>query len=253
MNAASRQPGAPLTLLGFGYWGCGGATRTLVQAVNAVEASRSLEPPLWVDIRISRAVRAAGFRDDAFARLVKDRYQWMPELGNQRVKERRRGIQIKNPAAADDLLQLALDDQRRRVIFFCACPHPIHCHRYTVAQLLLKQAAARRIKILVQEWPGGEPDDELTLDVPLTTLKQVQREQRRTLPIPASMTAAETAALPWGTIAHLRAGTEVVNVLAGPPAFTAAGARLRIFPDEPGTRVNSKSFRAELGYSPVKR
>jgi hypothetical protein len=81
-----------------------------------------------VDVRISRSVRAAGFRGDIFRRTRGyDRYVWMPRLGNKQAgTEGGLRIQIKDPAAASDLLSLALEKtaDRRRVIFFCACEWP---------------------------------------------------------------------------------------------------------------------------------
>src|SRR5688500_8003061 len=52
---------APLTMFTWGYWGWGTTTREFVQAADAVEASRGFNPPLFVDIRIRRSVRAPGF------------------------------------------------------------------------------------------------------------------------------------------------------------------------------------------------
>jgi len=248
---ASHKTTDAITLFSFGYWGCGSATDMLVKAVNAAEHSRGFDPPLWVDVRISRSVRAAGFRDDAFRRLLHDHYQWMSDLGNQRVQEGRRGIWIKNPAAAADLLQLALDDPRRRVIFFCSCPYPAYCHRHTVTELLLKEAQSRRTKIRIEEWPGGEPDT-ITVEVPRSTLTKVQRQTQRSLPIPDSMTLDAAASLPWGSIATLNCGTQQEKILAGPASFNAAGAHLRLFSDRRGTRAAARAFREELGYSPVK-
>src|SRR5258708_2300944 len=108
---------AGTTLFSFGYWGSGSATPALVEAVDAAEALRGFERPLWVDIRISRSVRAVGFRDHAFERLLGPRYIWMPDLGNLSVQEHRAGIEIKNPAAAEALLGYALSRRTRRVIF----------------------------------------------------------------------------------------------------------------------------------------
>jgi len=56
------------TLFTWGYYGWGNHTPDLVKAVDAVETSRGFQPPMFVDIRIRRSVRAAGFT----ARLSKD-------------------------------------------------------------------------------------------------------------------------------------------------------------------------------------
>src|ERR1700682_3516476 len=145
------------TLFSFGYWGSGSATDELVKAVDESEALRGYEPPLWVDVRISRSVRAAGFCGGEFADLLKNRYVWMPDLGNKCVVEDRRGIEIKDPTAAKELLQQALDRTTRRVIFFCSCEYPAFCHRKVVGELVLKYAKERKALITVIEWPGGEP------------------------------------------------------------------------------------------------
>jgi hypothetical protein len=240
-----------ITLFSFGYWGCGSATRDLVKAIDTAEALRGFEPPLWVDVRISRSVRAAGFRDGEFADLLESRYVWMPELGNKRVQDRRKGIKIQNPAAAKDLLKLALDNPKCRVIFFCACEHPAFCHRKHVGKLLLKYAKEAKAPIRVIEWPGGEPDS-ATIDVSPATLRKIGRDAVKSLPIPLWMTVGDATALPWGTIATMQAGTSRARVLIGPASFNAAGSHLRVFPDEAGTRANSKVFRAEFGYSKLR-
>lgn len=58
-----------VNLFSFGYWGSGNATRQLVRAIDVVEGSRGFEPPLFVDIRMRREGRAAGFVGEAFARF----------------------------------------------------------------------------------------------------------------------------------------------------------------------------------------
>jgi hypothetical protein len=246
VNGGSR-PG-PATVFSFGYWGSGSATKELVKAIDAAEAQRGFEPPLWVDIRISRSVRATGFRDGEFAELLKSHYVWMPDLGNKRVKDRRRGVEIQNPSTAQDLLKRALDNRQRRVIYFCACKHPAFCHRKQVGRLILKYAKKQGTRVQVVEWPGGDPDT-LAIDVSPATFRRIARGAQNSIPIPSSMTMGAATTLPWGTIATVQAGTERTKVLMGPACFNAAGSHLRVFSDEPGTRANSKSFRAELGYS----
>ena len=72
------------------------------------------------------------------------------------------GIQIADPSAADDLLDLALEagQEQRRPLFFCSCALPRNegqtaCHRDTVADLVLKAAQGRKEAVAVIEWPGG--------------------------------------------------------------------------------------------------
>ena len=55
-----------LTAFTWGYWGWGTHTNEFVDVVDAVERSRSFRPPIFVDIRFSRSVRAPGFREGAF-------------------------------------------------------------------------------------------------------------------------------------------------------------------------------------------
>jgi hypothetical protein len=151
-----------ITIFTWGYYGWGNHTPQLVEAVDAVETSRGFEPPLFVDIRIRRSVRAAGFTGSAFERLVgSTRHCWMKSLGNKSI-ETRIGprIQIAEPSAADQLLDLALDifRKRQRLLFFCSCKWPrcdgrINCHRATVAGLLLKAAKKRGLKIEVVGGP----------------------------------------------------------------------------------------------------
>jgi hypothetical protein len=251
LSNPSRRSG-DITVFSFGYWGCGSAAPALVEAIDAAESRRGFEPPLWVDIRISRAVRAAGFRDRRFEDLLKARYVWMPDLGNQRVAEGRKGIEIKNPAAAKELLQRALETRARRVIYFCSCEYPALCHRKVVGHWVLKYAHERKAQVSVIEWPGEEPVA-LTIDVSPAMLRQFKRQERTSIPIPASMAVGDAAALPWGTIATMQAGADQVKLLVGPASFNAAGPRLRVFPAEPGTRANSKAFRTALGFARLKR
>ena len=104
---------ARLNMFTFGYWGWGSATRELVRRVDAVERRRGFRSPIFVDIRIHRGVRAAGFRDDAFERFLgRARYRWMRGLGNLAVVGHSGGrrVKINSPAAATELLEFARED-----------------------------------------------------------------------------------------------------------------------------------------------
>jgi hypothetical protein len=160
----------PITLFTFGYWGWGNSTPQLVRAIDSVEKARGFHPPLFVDIRISRSVRAAGFRESAFETLLgPDRYIWKKELGNRNVLIGKSGIEIANPEAAVGLLDLALKNKKRgrRILFFCSCGkpgserHDDNCHRVTVASLVLAVAAQRGLALEIVEWPGGVPRGEI--------------------------------------------------------------------------------------------
>ena len=63
------------TIFTWGYYDWGNHT---LQLVEAIERSRGFEPPLFVDIRIRRTVRAKGFQGNAFEKLLgQDRHRWM--------------------------------------------------------------------------------------------------------------------------------------------------------------------------------
>jgi hypothetical protein len=78
-----------MTIFTWGYYGWGNATPQLVEAVDAVETSRGFEPPIFVDIRIRRNVRAKGFVGSAFEKLMgPSRHRWMKSLGNKFIQTR---------------------------------------------------------------------------------------------------------------------------------------------------------------------
>ena len=161
------------TLFSWGYYGWGSHTSNLVEAVDAVETSRGFEPPFFVDVRIRRSVRAAGFREPAFGRLLGDelkeedkkRHKWEPRLGNEYIITGKGPlIKIADSTAAEELLDLALESARhkQRIIFFCSAKWPkegegFACHRTEVASLVLNAARVRGRRVKVEEWPGGEP------------------------------------------------------------------------------------------------
>jgi len=136
----------------WGYEGWGNATGKLVGSIDAVEHERGFEPPIFVDVRYKRGVRAVGFRDHAFGeRLGHTRYRWMRSLGNALIGTRTRRPRIQCPDAVNQLLDLAMDAAvaNRRVIFFCACPSPdgaAYCHRTQVAKLLARAARRRSVR-----------------------------------------------------------------------------------------------------------
>jgi len=249
-STVPRAEGASTTLFSFGYCGAGSATRALVDAVNEAEALRGFDPPLWVDVRAKRSVRAVGFRNRAFESLLAAQHVWMPDLGNSCVEERVDGIRIKNPLAADALLDHALTTPRRRVIFFCWCEVPADCHRRVVAKLVTKAAKRRGVEVNVIEWPGGEPGSVVDIDVSTAVLRSVVREAQKTLAVPPSMGRGLAAALPWGTTAVLHAGAETVSILVGPAQLAARGAHLKIlaFTPKAGTATD---FRQRYGYEGI--
>lgn len=165
------------------------------------------------------------------------------------VLDGREGIEIINPASATDLLSRTVENPKRRVIFFCACTHFAFGHRKKVGDLVLRHAKERGERVEIVEWPGGEPGT-LTIDVSPGTLRKIERGDTKGTAVPWSLTQLDAVALPWGTIATMRAGTSQSNVLLGPVMFNVAGANLRIIRDEPSTHSGSNAFRRKFGYSP---
>lgn len=216
-----------LTVFTWGYDGWGASTRQLKAAVDTVEASRGYEPPYFVDLRISRSVRAEGFKEAAFEKVVsRGRYQWMPALGNDRIKTRKGPrIQIHEPAAAEELLGIALRRmaRRQRVIMFCQCPLPgrpryhDRCHRVEVASLLLRAAAKRDVALTICEWPGGQPISR-TLPISDRTLERLQRGSKR-ISLGIRQPPGDLLGLPWGSIVRLQTGETSVRAIANPAVY----------------------------------
>jgi hypothetical protein len=218
-----------VTLFSWGYWGWGASTRQLVQAADAAEATKGSQPPIFLDIRLRRQGRAKGFVSNAFRDLVgESRYRWMQALGNLAIAMGGPGVQIKNPGAVSELLELALHaaDEGRRVIFYCACEFPslhgkLTCHRLEIADRLLEHAKKVARSIAVVEWPGAEPI-ETSLKVDRKLVSAVMRG-RRSIPFKSDR-LDDFAGLPWGSLLALECegdvGTEYVAV--GPARFAAS-------------------------------
>jgi hypothetical protein len=219
----------------WGYYGWGNHTPQLVEAVDAVERSRGFDPPLFVDIRIRRTVRAKGFQGNAFEKLLgQDRHRWMKSLGNKFIQTRTGpNIQIAEPAAADELLDLAVEagQHKQRLLFFCSCQWPrcdgeIACHRTTVAELVRKAAKRRGVPVEIVEWPGGEPK-QIELNVTPQVLAAVRRG-RMTVPVGERPALAEDAGLPWCSIATLQANGESLHRVVGPAICQPSGWALPV-------------------------
>jgi hypothetical protein len=150
----------PITVFLWGYYGWGPHGKDLLRLSAAVELARGFKPPVFVDIRVRRSGRARDFNGPAFERMASNRYAWIRDLGNQHVIDGRKGIKIRRPEAAEDLLDLAIRYAKRsqRLIVFCSCGPPCGCHRVKVGDLLLKAAQRRGIELEVIEWPGGSPN-----------------------------------------------------------------------------------------------
>lgn len=248
---------APLTLFTWGYSGWGSSVPQWLDATAAAERARGYEPPVFVDVRFSRSVRAPGFRDHAFERAVPEgRYVWMKGLGNEGIASG--GLKIHKPETAELLLDLAIreKEQRRRVIFFCSCASPARCHRNQVRDLLLRAAKRRRLPLQVVEWPGGEPAPAhaLTLEISAPLMTQVLNG-RSGIPIDESL-ALKTAALPWGSYVELTDGVRRATVSVGPPQASAGGWAWPILVEdvEEGDEIEMladgmEEFRAEYNYN----
>lgn len=224
MKTRVRITGNVVTLFSWGYHGWGNATPQLVQAIDAIEATRGFAPPVFVDVRIRRSVRAVGFRENAFGNLVGEgRYVWMKALGNERIVKRTGPlVQIADPAAAGNLLDraLAARKENRRVIFFCGCPWPkidgkLSCHRLTVTELLLTVARARKVPIRVVEWPGGVPENPVEIDATPDDYRRI-RNGRQTIPMGKELLSADLLGVPWGTTATVACAGESFHRAVGP-------------------------------------
>ncbi|MCE9563952.1 MAG: hypothetical protein K8U57_18070 [Planctomycetes bacterium] len=81
----------------------------LVETVDAIEKSRGCKPPIFVDIRIRRSIKAVGFNGTIMSGF------WMKSVGNNFI-ETRAGppIQIADPETAKDLLHLAKSHGQER-------------------------------------------------------------------------------------------------------------------------------------------
>src|SRR3954451_15856407 len=203
----------PLAAFTWGYWGWGNAAPELVKAVDALERTRGFKPALFADIRLSRSVRAPGFRDRAFEELVGPaRYVWMPKLGNQRF--RTGGMELNDATGARDLLDaiVSASKEPRRVIFFCACESANRvdgCHRYLARDALLREAKRARVPLTVQEWPGTTPSGrgDLVVKADQACIEALRRELDW-VPLPATAALAEIAALPVAALVRFDADGE---------------------------------------------
>jgi hypothetical protein len=235
---------AQVSVFQWGYDGWGNATKQLVRSVDDVEGARGHEPPIFVDVRFSRSVRAIGFRDHAFERLLgHTRYRWMRSLGNSGLRQRKQRIQC--PDAAHQLLDLALDanEAGRGLIFFCSCPSPAGaawCHRGAVGRLLVRAARQRGVRVCLQEWPGGSPARTVMLKLPTKQL-EIDRARRGAVSIRLGPRPGITErSLPWGALIELTARGDSQVISAGPAQFRASAWQLPILihPVEAGDRIS---------------
>ena len=211
-----------LTMFTWGYWGWGSTTRELVEAVDAAERARGFKPPMFVDVRLRRSVRAPGFSGGAFKKTIgASRYEWIPKLGNRSVETGEPRIRIDDPSAAAGLLKLAIENSkhRRRVLLFCSCEdiNVSKCHRHVVAKLLLKEARKSERHLEIVEWPGGIPEQRSVV-VSSGILKAVLHG-RKSVPLGKTALADRLVTLPWGSIVNLIADGQTLPVVTGPAKY----------------------------------
>lgn len=255
----------PLTIFSWGYFGWGNATSRLLEAVDAMEGARGFAPPVFVDVRMSRSVRAVGFRERAFEVLVgASRYRWMKALGNRWIESRQGPLlQIAQPEEAEALLSLAIEEvaRRRRLIFFCSCEMPVSadgvaCHRVEVGRLLCAAARRRGIPVTLVEWPGDKPTS-LSLEVPASLLRGV-RGGRKSVPLMGTSLQAAPMRLAVGSLATLRSGSDILLIATGPVRFSTDGWYLPVLhvfspsQDDLGPlRQWATAYRTRHGYDPI--
>jgi hypothetical protein len=145
----------------------------------------------------------------------------MPLLGNRSIATGQSRIHIDSPSHARELLQLAIEShrQKRRVLFFCACPDLDNkiCHRKKVADLVLREAARQHRRIEIVEWPGSKPAC-TTLEVTPQILKKVAAG-RKSVPLREQVDLKKFAGLPWGSLVTLQAGKQQLPIISGPAKY----------------------------------
>ena len=217
-----------ISIFSWGYFGWGSATSQLVKLVDAIEKKRGFAPPIFVDIRVSRSVRAPGFNGSAFAQLLgPKRYVWMRGLGNLRILAPKKvGIRIADPSCAETLLQLGVDASKKnqRLIFFCGCRWPredgrIACHRTCVATLILKAARRRGQPIEIVEWPGSEPSH---LEATISDTRLDSIAHRLLVPLPKAINPINALGPGWGTVITFRGPTRNFHRVLGSAIWTRA-------------------------------
>lgn len=248
-----------LRLFSFGYAGWGNATQVLVQAVDAVERERGFLPPIFVDTRIRRSVRAAGFQGSTFEQFLgAERHVWLRRLGNLRILSRSGPeFQIADPSAVDDLLTLAEQaaDARRRVIFFCSCRWAriqgrTACHREVVADLAVAAAKRAKRSVEILEWPGEELG-ELKIELSMPVFKTMRQGAAY---LPADKLPVEkVAAIAGGTLLTVRSGNVTAHPIVGPARYLAGRWKLPVLLADAGSRSelqreNATAIRQAYGF-----
>jgi len=251
--------GDKLMAFTWGYWGWGESTPELVGAFDEVEQSRGWRPPLFVDVRAKREVRATGFRGAAFENLLGHaRYRWMPGLGNAAVATGRGPMRLNRPQDADDLLELILrhHDLRCRVVFFCSCESPWgagQCHRQLLATTLLERARSGGVSLWLQEWPGEALSAQgalFSIPVPPGTLRSLVSGRRWVMT--EGRPKADLLGVPIGSLVSLEEGGNSRLASICPPRLVNGRWKLQLFVEDEVGRTRSalleeaRSRRTEL-------
>lgn len=207
-----------LEVFSMGYWGWGNHAEKLVEIIDLAEKEKGFRPPVFVDIRLRRSVRAKDFQNNNFEKIVGgERYLHLPSLGNANIGTGKRGIRIKSPAEVSTLLDIAVANfmKKRRVIYFCSCEDPKGCHREVVAKLLVAEARERELNVSTSDWPGGKPCV-VELAVNKSTFKMVEN-QMAAIPLPTG--ARHLMALPWFSVVRFGFGGQTQPVHTGRAIF----------------------------------
>ena len=243
-----------LEIFSFGYWGWGNHVDKLKQLVDYSEKINGFSPPFFVDIRIRRTVRAVGFCGDNFKDVIgSKRYRWEKELGNKSILTRKNYIEIQNPQAVHDLLELALEKTKlkQRVIYFCACEIPSECHRNSVTRFLINHARKQNKKIIVSEWPGNSfQKNQLKINVDLLTFKSIKAGKKS---IKASNFITPKCIIPWGTKAIIKCdySDDILEVYLGYAHYQKDGWYWQVLYNSDNSLVKSKNinkFLKDYGY-----
>jgi hypothetical protein len=200
-----------LTIFTWGFWGWGSSTEEFVEAIDRVEKTLGYRPSYLIDIRLRRSGRAPGFISDAFEKTIgRNRYRWMPELGNKAIAEGGR-LRINKPAFARELLSEAVKraKRRQRVIFFCACKVPKECHRSKVATLVLEEAKRQGIKLEIVEWPGSGTTKEAVVDISEHEMRKIARG-RKSVDLGKTIPPLDLLGLPARSIVWLKSASDTM-------------------------------------------
>ena len=144
-------------------------------------------------------------------------------------------MRIQCPDAAEQLLDLAIDAAaaNKRIIFSCHCLSPDnaeYCHRSKVAKLVSHSARRRRVRVEIEEWPGGAPARTTVSRIRIgePEMRKV-RHGASTVSLTKRQASTALAAMPWGALVELVSLGEQQVVSAGPLQYRARHWQLPVF------------------------